>query len=272
MLQVATQHTSLSAALGVGCRELIALVGGGGKTAALQLLVEEAVGNGEHGTLATTTTHMYLAELWMAAPLVLHPSLDGLMIGLEEQLANGCSAAAARSVGQDGKVVGLLPEWVDQIWVSGLVDRLIVEADGSRGAPLKAFAPDEPRVPAATTTVVQVAGMDAIGLPLMEPHVHRAQLLSDRVGSPVGSIVTRELFVQAVRAQHQVLRRRWPGARHVILLNKAERHEVRSAGVHLARDLAASSWGDRQEAGPDSLIVGSVRQRWFHRLADEADD
>jgi probable selenium-dependent hydroxylase accessory protein YqeC len=268
-VQAATEHGSLLAALEVGRRDVVALVGGGGKTAALQLLAEECLAaNGERRVLATTTTAMFLTELQRVAPVVVQPLLPRLRAELEERLTGERSTAAARAIGRDGKVVGLPSEWVDELWATGMIDQLVVEADGSRGAPLKAFAAYEPQVPSTTTLIVQVAGMDALGMPLSEPHVHRAQLLADLLGVPVGSKVTPTLLAKALRAQMRFLRERWPGARRVTLLNKAEGADVRAAALSLALELLASSGDDGEGATPHSVIVGSVRRRSFDRIVE----
>jgi probable selenium-dependent hydroxylase accessory protein YqeC len=268
-VQAATEHGSLLAALEVGRRDVVALVGGGGKTAALQLLTEECLAaNGERRVLATTTTAMFLAELQRVAPVIVQALLPRLTAQLEERFTGERSIAAARAIGRDGKVVGLPTEWVDELWATGMIDQLVVEADGSKGASLKAFAAYEPQVPSATTLVVQVAGMDLLGMPLSEPHVHRASLLAELLGVPLGSTVTPTMLAKALRAQMRFLRERWPGARHVTLLNKAEGADVRAAALGLALELLASVGDDGEGAAPHSVIVGSVRRHSFCRIVE----
>ena len=52
---------------------------------------------------------------------------------------------------------------IQDIWNSGLFRWIIVEADGAAGRPLKVPADHEPVIPAATTVVVVVASLAAIG-------------------------------------------------------------------------------------------------------------
>jgi molybdenum cofactor cytidylyltransferase len=268
-VEAATEHGSLLTALEVGRRDVVALVGGGGKTAALQLLAEECLAaNGDRRVLATTTTAMFLTELQRVAPVIVQPSLPRLTAELEARFTRGLPATAARASGQDGKVVGLPSNWVDELWTKGIIDQVIVEADGSRGASLKAFATYEPQVPSTATLIVQVAGMDVLGMPLSGPHVHRAQLLAGSLGVPVGSEVTPTLLARALREQLLVLRERWPGARHVTLLNKVESADVRAAAVSLALELLAFSRDDGEATSPHSVIVGSVRRRSFDRIVE----
>lgn len=267
-MQTATEHGSLLTALEIGHRDVVALVGGGGKTAALQLLVEECLAaSDECRVLATTTTAMLLTELQAVAPVVVQSVLPCLKTELEQQFTRRRSTAAARAISEDGKVVGLPAEWIDELWATGMIDQVVIEADGSRGASLKAFAAHEPQVPSTTTLIVQVAGMDVLGMPLCEPHVHRARLLADLLGVPVGSTVTPGLVAKALRAQLRVLGERWPGARLVTLLNKAEAADARAAALSVARELLTSSGDDGAGAPPHSAIVGSVRERCFGRLS-----
>jgi molybdenum cofactor cytidylyltransferase len=262
-----TEYRSLLHALGVGPRDLVSFVGSGGKTAALQLLARESVAAGpERRVLATTTTAMFLGQLEALGPVVLRSDRLELVGRLVEALAGGGPVEAARAVGQDGKVRGLPGEWVDQLWFAEIADHFFVEADGSRGMSLKAFGPHEPQVPLATTIIVQVAGLDALGAPLAEPPVHRARLLAASLGISLGSPVTLDLFVGALREQLRVLSRRWPRARLVTLLNKAEDSGACAAGMELAAELLGSPHGEEDHPNLDAVVVGSVKEREFARV------
>jgi molybdenum cofactor cytidylyltransferase len=258
---------SLLQVLGVRPRDLVAFVGGGGKTAALQLSVGEAAAREPaRPLLATTTTAMFLAQLEALGHVVVRPEKLALMGELVEALAGGGPVGAARSVDRHGKVAGLPVEWVDELWFAGIADSFFVEADGSRGMSLKAFGPHEPQVPPTATIIVQVAGLDALGPPLTEPPVHRARLLAASLGVPLGSPVTLDLFADALREQLRVLSRRWPRARLVTLLNKAEDAGARAAGMELADRLLESLHGGEDHPNPDAVVVGSLREREFVRV------
>ncbi|MFH0916576.1 MAG: selenium cofactor biosynthesis protein YqeC [bacterium] len=265
----ATAHQTLAGALDLGHRELVAVVGGGGKTTALRLLAQELAAAGSR-VVATTTTAMYLRELAQTGPVVMAANLPELLAGLKKALAEGGSAGAASAPGDEGKVVGLPVGWVDELWADAPPDYLIVEADGSRGRPLKAFGPHEPQVPAATTIVVQVAGLDALGASLTEEYVHRAGLVAAALDVPLGSVITARLFAGCLREQGRVLRQRWPGARVVTVLNKADGPDERVAGSHLAGEVLAIPGGESacrtRDRGPDSVVVASLRKGLFLRV------
>jgi len=261
-------YDTLAAALDIGRRELVAMVGGGGKTGALRLLAGELAAAGSK-VIATTTTAMHLRELSAVGPVVWDSGDRPLADGVEAALTEWGAAGVAAAPGAEGKVVGLSPEAVDALWtgdIGAVADYVIVEADGSRGKPLKAFGPGEPRVPSATTIVVQVAGLDAIGMPLDEEHVHRAELAAAALGVPLGSTVTVGLFAECLREQTRFLAKYCGSARIVTMLNKAEGAEREASGLQVASDLLASAGGRRDHARPDAAVVGSLRERRFTRV------
>ncbi len=126
---------------------------------------------------------------------------------------------------------------VDELWAEGLVDHLIVEADGSRGRSLKAFGPHEPQVPVTATTIVQVAGLDALGAPLTDEHVHRSETLAALLAIPLGSTVTARVFADSLRVQVRRLRREGRVARLAALLNKADGPAEQASGLAVAEEL-----------------------------------
>lgn len=277
----AIAQETLAGALGLGPSEVVALVGAGGKTTALCLLGAELTTGGNR-VITTTTTAMLLRELAVVGQVLRRADGSGLVPGLKRVLVDRQRVAVAHSDGEGGKVVGLSPATVDRLWAHGLAEYLIVEADGSRGLPFKAFGPHEPRVPAAATTIVDVAGLDALGAPLTEERVHRADVLASILGIPLGSKVTTRVVADGLRAQVGRLRRGNAGCRIVVLLNKADSPDARAAGLDIALQLLGRQGaavgpggeGDRvagvSGGRPDSVVVGSLRDRRFAVVAEEA--
>ena len=64
---------------------------------------------------------------------------------------------------------------------------LLIEADGSRGLPLKAPDRHEPVIPAWVSDVVVVMGMAGFEKLLTAEYVHRPERFSEIAGIPVGS-------------------------------------------------------------------------------------
>jgi probable selenium-dependent hydroxylase accessory protein YqeC len=265
-------------ALGLAPRELVALVGAGGKTSTVRLLGEELTANGA-SVITTTTTAMLLREMAAVGPVLRQADAGPFVPALKRALAERRRAGVAHADGEEGKVVGLSPSEVDRLWARGLADYIVVEADGSRGLPFKAFGAHEPQVPAAATTIVDVAGLDALGIPLDDGHVHRADTLAAILGVPLGSRITTQMMADGLRAQVVRLRQADARCRILVLLNKAESPEAQVGGLDIARRLL----GRRDDAAhladdggaatiglgrPDCVVVGSLHERRFAVLAE----
>lgn len=282
------EHDSLTGALGVRGSELVSLVGGGGKSGALRLLASEATGEALPGpgarVLATTTTAMFLGQLQAIGPVLMGPERSALLAALPRALAAAGPLAVARDLVDNGKVTGLPVEWVDEVWDAGEADLVLVEADGSRGLSLKAFGPREPQVPDRTTLIAQVAGLDVLGAPLDGAYVHRVESLvaalskqerdsGEEFEPPESGLpVTAALFVAALRLQLRALRSRWPAARIVTLLNKAEDEDSRGAGLGIAARLLGAGPEDKgpKDISPEAVVVGSLQRAEFTRCTPDA--
>ncbi len=264
-----------TAALCLRSRELVAIVGSGGKTSLLQLLARELAGAGSR-VVATTTTAMFLEQLSCLGPLVMRSELNALQAeltvrfeptdadGHEVGKASGPrvrSVAVASGLAPDGKVVGVPADWPGRIFAGGKADYVLVEADGSQHKSLKAFAAHEPAVPPASTVIVQVAGLDVVGKPLSLEFVHRAEILSRQLEVAIGTPLTMAMFRDCLLEQVREIRRRWPAIRIVTVLNKAEGPTLEAAGSAVAEELL------RAARGPDSVVVASCREGSFRCVA-----
>lgn len=274
MLRTTAEQT-LAQALSLGPRELVSLVGAGGKTTALRLLAGELTAAG--GTvLATTTTALRLRELEGLGRMVMAEEDEELEARLTQALARGRTAAAARGPLPGGKVRGLTPDAVDELWRRRLADRVLVEADGSAGRPLKAFAAHEPQLPADTSVVAQLAGLSALGRPLRGESIHRAALLAAALGVAAGSEVTPAVFAAALRLQLRRLRELAPRARIVTVLNQSDACAAADA-LEVARLLlepGEADAGDARRAGEpgvtDAVVLACLREGRLDRVLNGA--
>lgn len=249
-------------------------MGAGGKTTALRRLALELAADG-HRVIVTTTTAVRTNEFDGLGAPVIERDEAALTARLREALADGHVAAAARGAGKDGKLAGLLPATVDGLWRAGLADHVLVEADGSKGRPFKAFGPHEPQVPHETTTVVQVAGLDVVGRALSEEVVHRPALLAEALAVPIGAAVTQDVFAAGLRLQIARLRETGKGTRVVTLLNKVDA----CGDERVGRDAGAALLSGRSTPGapgaaadpprPDAVVVASLRRGTYVRAAGE---
>jgi probable selenium-dependent hydroxylase accessory protein YqeC len=148
---------SLAVRLGVGTRELVAIVGAGGKSTLLFSLGDELATAGSRVVLTTTTK--LGAEQAASVPAVCR-SVDPEVV---DRALTGPGPVMVVTGGDDHKVTGPPPTTVDALFTDVALDYVIVEADGARRRAFKAPDEHEPVIPALSTVVVVVMGADAIG-------------------------------------------------------------------------------------------------------------
>ncbi len=252
---------------------VVTFVGAGGKTTAMARLAQEWAAAGRR-VVVTTTTRLFRAQAqafparWRLSPESSHRDQPW------EALARLLAAYGICFVWADArgeKVTGVPPEWVDALAVRAPelgVDAVLVEGDGSRGRPVKAPADHEPVVPASTTVLVPVLGLDGLGRRLVEPFVHRPERLRallDLPPAPDGAPprLTPEAAARLLVHPRGGARRLPPSARLVPLVNKADYAPYLAVGRLVAHRLA-----HRHRQGSLVAQVGAgsqvdpVRERW----------
>lgn len=192
---------SLIEEFGLGEREMVSFVGAGGKTTLLLKLGWELFESGREVVLGTTTK-MGLDQIPEWAPAVSPDSVTRL------------PAFVIGSV--DGpKVVGSSPETFNGLFRT--FDFVVVEADGARRQKIKAPAAHEPVIPTATTLVVVVASLDAVGRQLNEV-AHRPGLVSSIVGLSGTDLITPDAMVELLTDARGGLARIPDNARVIVAL------------------------------------------------------
>ncbi|MEZ4515828.1 MAG: selenium cofactor biosynthesis protein YqeC [Chloroflexota bacterium] len=130
---------SLPAALGIDQPgELVALVGGGGKSSLLFALADALSGR----VVMTTTTRMSAAQVASAPAVCMADDLSRLSGYLDE---HGRCLVIGSIKGE--KALGVDVDLPGQLLARPDVDYVLVEADGARMRPIKAPAEHEPAIP-----------------------------------------------------------------------------------------------------------------------------
>lgn len=224
---------NLATALRVQPKDVVALVGGGGKTTAMFRLADELAA-AERRVVSAMTTKIFVSQMERAPGRLVWREEESLLAQLPGALAEHRHVLiAGGAIVEEGKVQGVPPVLLDRVAAHPAVDAVIVEADGSRRLPFKAPAAHEPVIPASATVVAPMVGLDVLGQPLDEAHVHRPGLVAALTGAALGDPVTSEM-IAAVLAHPDGGARGLPArARLMPILNK-----VTDARLPAARQIA----------------------------------
>ena len=212
-------------------REVISLVGGGGKTTLMFTLGEE-LSSGRNGVLLTTTT-----KIWEPAPspsfaLFLSEKFSEMKRWVVDNLQKYSYLVIAQKKLTDGKLQGIVPQWVEELDSLPGVSFVLVEGDGAAGRSLKAPREGEPVVPLNTSLLIPVVGIDALGCPLEEKHVFRSEIAARVLNMALGSTVTEAMIARLIE---EIIKVRPPNAQVMPFINKVDL----PGGLEKARKLAS---------------------------------
>jgi molybdenum cofactor cytidylyltransferase len=251
----------ISHALRIRRKDMITLVGGGGKTTLMFRLAGELADAGAH-VVTTMTTRIFAGQMALAPAALVLEDETSLLAQLPGLLSEHRHVLIAGGVEVEAdKVQGLAPDLVNRVAALPVVDATIVEADGSRRLPFKAPADHEPVIPSDTTIVVPLVGMDVLGRPLTAENVHRPQLVAALTGAAPGDPVTPEMIAAVLTHPSGGAKGVPRGARLVPFLNKVEHAGALAAARLTARMLLESP-------NVDSVLIGAtasedpVREVW----------
>jgi probable selenium-dependent hydroxylase accessory protein YqeC len=230
---------NLSSALGLGARDHIAIVGGGGKSTLLFALARELRQQGLK-IVTTTTTKIRLWEGNQAPKTMYLPSGGPWENSLKEAVAKYGHVFVSREDLSSGKAAGIPKAAADALFQAVWVDHLLVEADGAAGRSVKVPGHHEPVIPDSATVVIAVMGLDALGSPCTEENVFRIDEFGKITGLKPQSEITPEALVK-IFTHRKGLFKGSPGkARRVAFLNKMDLLEDRDGARRLMRYILQS--------------------------------
>lgn len=243
--------TALQLQLNPAAPDVVAFVGGGGKSSALFRLANEIVAAGQR-VVVTTTTHIAYAQLLREPVHVFAPNNELPLEALARALDKHARCLIVAEAAPD-RVRGIAPALVDQLVAHAQtlqIGAIVVEADGSRYLPIKAPADYEPALPTTTTLLVPVMGLNALGTPIDETHVHRVtqvRRLLDLAADDAHTRLTPRMAARLLVDPQGGAKLLPSGARLLPLINKADQVTYLAGARLIARQLAG--WGYRSLIG-----------------------
>jgi molybdenum cofactor cytidylyltransferase len=233
----------------------IAFIGAGGKTTAMFQLARSL----PPPVIVTATSHLGAWQTGMSDRHIVSDSPAPL-----EELEHGLQGVVLVTGALDGDrtrpVDDELLAWLHAYCGYHAIP-LLIEADGSRQKPLKAWAEHEPAVPPFVDEVVQVVGLSALGKPLSDELVHREEIFSAISAVTPGEPITAQAITSVLLHPNGGLKNMPAGARKVMLLNQAEPAELQSAARGMVRPLLGSY---------DSVVISSLMEQKIFAVHEPA--
>ena len=207
---------------------MIVVVGSGGQTTYIREQAKKYLAQGKR-VLVTTTTHMYAEADTLytndAAEICACLQEKGYCMAgqraepagetrTDDRLKGGFVSPEQRA---RTKICALSPEVLSR--AARCADVVLVEADGSKGKPVKFPASHEPVIPEHTDRIVIVMGFFAVGQTIEEA-CHRPELVCKCLGaSPTYRLTEADLWLLVEEGYRRPLLRRYPEAE--IILKKS---------------------------------------------------
>ncbi len=230
-------------------KDVISLVGGGGKTSTLTRLAKELNSFGKR-VILSTTTHIENVNY----DLIRYSGnlTNAVIEKIETETLNYPVIVAKRMV-RGNKIKGLSIEQINSINREISFDYLIIEADSAEKKSLKAPHTYDPPVPPCTTLFVVVIGFDIIGKKLNVNNVFRPQIVARILNKPLESFIQPSDIITLLKHPAGLLKRRPPATRTVVILNKVKSSNI-SEAVNLADGIL------KYGPGINSVICGEVKK------------
>ncbi len=217
-------------ALSVTRGDVVAFVGGGGKTAAMVGLGYELMEQGWR-VLASTTTYIDEDQLGLLpAALRFTGSVEAINRAL-----NAHQFVFLHGEIREGRAYPPAVDW--SVLLDGVdSDLLLLEADKAHGRSFKAPYDNEPRIPAVATLVVPVVALNILDCPLDANNVYNFEAMSERYGFVPGQRIHAPWIGQVLRDEALGMKDIPASARVVALLNQtSERGYSRQRARLIAR-------------------------------------
>ncbi|HEU4746150.1 MAG TPA: selenium cofactor biosynthesis protein YqeC [Anaerolineales bacterium] len=240
-----SMNVSLAKALRVSSSPCLAFIGAGGKTTAMFQLAREL----QAPVIVTATSHLGTWQTGFADRHI----IAGTPAPLEE-LEHGLRGVILITGEIEGErtqpIHADLLNWLQQFCGYHAIP-LLIEADGSRQKPLKAWEEHEPPIPSFVEQVVHVVGLHGMGKPLIDDYVHRAEFFSRLSGLDLQETITPDSLLRVLAHPEGAIKNMPFGARKAVLLNQADTPELQSLAQGLSQPLLAFH---------DSVIISSLKQ------------
>lgn len=235
MCPSALPSDALVSAFGLERHRYVYIIGSGGKTTLMYALAEALARTGRR-VVATTSTKIACPVACASRDVMIESYPAKLTSLLSRRSAKIGYVIAGKTVLEGGaKIGGYSLYELDALSASGAADCWLVEGDGAAGRSLKAHQDHEPVVSTQADLVIAVVGIDCVGKPLTDEHVHRAGRFRDLLGRQCDSPITVDDVASIILHPRGYFANVGQGIDRVLYISKASDPSARVTAEQLAR-------------------------------------
>jgi probable selenium-dependent hydroxylase accessory protein YqeC len=246
----------LTDALGVQAKEVISLVGAGGKTTLMFRLANELLLSGKN-VITTTTTKIFEPTVKETNFLFIDPEEGEIKDFVRTHLDQYHHMTVAQGRIESRKLRGISPNLVKELSSLPGVDTIIVEADGAAGRTIKAPREREPVIPSNTTLVVALLGVDGVEMKLNEENVFQPERISKMTGISIGERMTDEGMAILMTHPEGIFKGTPSSSRVVVFLNKVDIPD----GVKIGKSISQKIF-EKRHRQIERIVLGQLNKEY----------
>ena len=229
-------------------KDIMSIVGAGGKTTMMFKLAEELRQCSK--VLVTTTTKIYMPPKDMYDFIC----TDGERFHKYTDMKENGVYILGNGVNQENKILGLNEKQLSEL--APHFDYILIEADGSKEKQLKGWSEFEPVIYSKTTKTIGIIDIRSIGIVISEDKVHRSKIFCKITGTDQGDTVKLEHLTKLIMHPQGLFK----GAQgeKILYINKVEDPEQ----LVLAK-LLACEINLRNDKIVNRVIIGSLKTNTY---------
>lgn len=230
--------------------DLVSIVGAGGKTSLMFTLAEEL--KRDNKLLVTTTTKIFVPG---------KEQYDFMAIGPENFQNIGFSNkngiyVYGKSINEEEKIVGISIDMLnDQL---SYFDYILVEADGSKGKPIKGWNITEPVISSKTVKTIGVLSIESIGKEINENNIHRVREFLNITNAVEDGIISIDNVISIIFHAGGLFKD--SVGERILFINKVETNEQMILAEELMHYIKSRNQKDRLI---DKIIYGSLKNKEY---------
>jgi probable selenium-dependent hydroxylase accessory protein YqeC len=261
--------------------EKISIVGSGGKTTLMFILAEELKKRGR--VLITTTTKIYLPKRNQYNCLILKDNFEDYFNEESKYILNGNKVyvyygdvsktkgldseihvygSSITSINGENKIIGIDDKSISNIFNN--YDYILIESDGAKEKPLKAWKDDEPVVSNFTSKTIGILSGEALNLKIHDENIHRIDEFIKLTNRRVGDSINEEDLLAVIFKKDGLFKN--SKGRRILFINKVEEEDFKK----IEKLIEYITIKNKELKLLDRIIVGSLLNKTFRVIYEES--